>query len=135
MRSSPASTSRLLRVVAGFQVSISGRFWVSTEARGFEKATSGTPDLLLHYHASVTQRIDVNAIDRQYGYCNSDDCQPYVYEAGTLTIDVVDARANRLVWRGWAEGTVDGVIDNQGWLEQRIDDAVARILARLPRQL
>ena len=30
-RSSPASTSRLLRVVAGFQVSISGRFWVSTE--------------------------------------------------------------------------------------------------------
>ena len=31
MRSSPASTSRLLRVVAGFQVSISGRFWVSTE--------------------------------------------------------------------------------------------------------
>jgi hypothetical protein len=32
MRSPPASTSRLLRVVAGFQVSISGRFWVSTEA-------------------------------------------------------------------------------------------------------
>jgi hypothetical protein len=34
MRSPPASTSRLLRVVAGFQVSISGRFWVSTEADG-----------------------------------------------------------------------------------------------------
>jgi hypothetical protein len=32
MRSSPASTSRLLGVVAGFQVSISGRFWVSAEA-------------------------------------------------------------------------------------------------------
>ena len=32
MRSSPASTSRSLRgVVAGFQVSINGRFWVSTE--------------------------------------------------------------------------------------------------------
>ena len=31
MRSSPASTSRLLRVVAGFQMSINGRFWVSTE--------------------------------------------------------------------------------------------------------
>ena len=28
----PPSTSRPLRVVAGFQVSISGRFWVSTEA-------------------------------------------------------------------------------------------------------
>jgi len=32
MHSSPASTSRSLRcVVAGFQVSITGRFWVSTE--------------------------------------------------------------------------------------------------------
>ena len=33
MRSPPASTSRLLRVVAGFQVSITGRLWVSTEAK------------------------------------------------------------------------------------------------------
>ena len=31
MRSPPASTSRSSAVVAGFQVSISGRFWVSTE--------------------------------------------------------------------------------------------------------
>jgi hypothetical protein len=39
MRSPPASTSRLLRVVAGFQVSISGRFWVSTEETLGELAT------------------------------------------------------------------------------------------------
>jgi hypothetical protein len=30
-----SSTSRPLRVVAGFQVSISGRIWVSTEARSY----------------------------------------------------------------------------------------------------
>ena len=45
----------------------------------------------------------------------------------------VDTRTNRVVWRGWAEGSVDGVIDNQQWLEQRVDEAVRRILARLPR--
>src|SRR5688572_33372640 len=28
-------------------------------ARGFEKAASGAPDLLIHYHASISQRIEV----------------------------------------------------------------------------
>ena len=103
-------------------------------ARGFEKAASRTPDLLIHYHASFTQRVDVNGIDREYGYCGTDDCRPFVYDAGTLTVDLVDGRTNRLVWRGWAEGGVDGVIDDQAWLEQKVDDAVTRILAQLPRR-
>jgi uncharacterized protein DUF4136 len=58
-----------------------------------------------------------------------------VYDAGTLFVDLVDTRTNRLVWRGWAEGSVDGVIDNQEWMEQRIDHVVTRILQRLPRGL
>ena len=100
----------------------------------FEKTTLGTPDLLVHYHASVNQRIDVNGADREYGYCVADDdCRPYVSEAGTLTLDLVDTRTNKVIWRGWAEGTVDGVIDNQDWMEQKIDEAVTRILERLPR--
>ena len=48
---------------------------------------------------------------------------------------LVGTRTNKLVWRGWAEGSVDGVIDNQEWMEARIDDAVAQILQRLPRRL
>lgn len=63
--------------------------------RGFEKITSDAPDLLLHYHASVTQQVDVNGVDRQYGYCNAGDCRPYVYESGTLLIDFVDARTEQ----------------------------------------
>jgi hypothetical protein len=101
--------------------------------RGFEKTMSETLDLRLHYHVSFTQRIDANGIDAEYGYCDKYDCQPYVFEAGTLLLDFVDTRTNRVVWRGWAEGCVDGVIDNQQWLEQRVDEAVRRILARLPR--
>jgi hypothetical protein len=57
------------------------------------------------------------------------------YEAGTLVIDVVDARTNRLIWRGWAENTMDGAIDNQDWMEKTIDHAVARIFTQLPRNL
>jgi len=103
-------------------------------ARGFEKTASPTPDLLIHYHASFTQQVDVNSVDREYGYCRTGDCRPFVYDTGTLTVDLVDAGTNRLVWRGWAEGGVDGVIDDQTWLEQRVDQAVTRILAQLPRR-
>ena len=100
--------------------------------RGLEKTGLGIPDLLIHHHESVEQRIAVPAVDREHGTCR--DCPPTVYEAGTLTIDFVDTRTNRLVWRGWAEGAVDGVIDNQEWMEQKIDEAVTRILARLPQR-
>jgi hypothetical protein len=103
-------------------------------SRGFEKTTDA-PDLLLHYHASVSQEIDTSKIDRDYQYCDERDCEPYVYDAGTLVIDIVEPGSKRLIWRGWAEGSFEGVIDNQEWLEKRIDDAVARILNRLPHRL
>lgn len=101
-------------------------------AHGLEK-TSEPPDLLLHYHASVTQKLDVPAGDVQYGNC--DDCfQASTYDAGTIMLDLVDARTRSLVWRAWAEGAFEGVVDDQAWLEARIDTAVARIAATLPRR-
>jgi hypothetical protein len=103
-------------------------------ARGFGRPASGaSPDLLLHYHASVTQRLDVNGADRRRGYCY-DDCQPRVteYEEGTLVLDAVDARTNKVVWRGWAKDTVDGVIEDQALMERKIDEAVRRMMALFP---
>jgi hypothetical protein len=88
-------------------------------ARGFEKTTAGSPDVLIHYHASVTQTFNANGADQPYVTC--DDCEPYVYDAGTIVVDLVDARTRRLVWRGWAEGaltapsmtSVDGKADRR----------------------
>lgn len=102
---------------------------------GLEKIASGGPDLVVHYRASVRQRIYVNDIDPEKGYCDANNCKPGVYEAGTLLLDFVDARTDKLLWRGWAEDSVDGAIDNQELMEQKIDKAVARILERLPRRL
>jgi hypothetical protein len=103
--------------------------------RGFEKSTLQPPDFLVHYHANVTQEIDVRNLDREQPYPEHADGQPYVYDAGTLVIDIVEARTNQLVWRGWAEGSIEGLIDSQEWLERRIDEVVARILNRLPRRI
>ena len=100
--------------------------------RGFEK-TPGTPGLLLYYHASIAQRVDAYSTDLKYGYCN--ECRPSVYDAGTIVIDLVDAHSSKLVWRGWAEDRFEGAIDNQQLMEKQIDNAVARILQRLPPRL
>ncbi|MGQ0734699.1 MAG: DUF4136 domain-containing protein [Acidobacteriota bacterium] len=117
-----------------FQDSVQKAVEQRLEARGFERAAGAAPDLILHYHASVTQRIDVGQIDLDYDGCH--DCNlPTVYDAGSLVLDVVEARSNRLIWRGWAEGSMEGAIDNQAWMARRMDEAVARILERLPRRL
>ena len=57
------------------------------------------------------------------------------YEAGTLVLDLVDNRTNRLVWRGWAQETVEGVLDNEDEMARQIDEAVTRMMARLPPRL
>jgi hypothetical protein len=101
-------------------------------ARGIERTTYGMADLLVHYHASTTQRFYTSGEERNPP-CT--DCWLEVYDAGTILIDFIDARTEKLVWRGWAEGSIDGVIDNQAWLERRIDEAVARIFRQLPARM
>jgi hypothetical protein len=120
-----------------FQDRFQGAVEKQMAARGFERATSETPDLLIHYHANISQRIDVNRTDRGYGYCSAGDCPADVveYEAGTLVLDVIDPRTNRLIWRGWAQGHIEGALNNQDRMARQIDEAATRMLARFPRPL
>jgi hypothetical protein len=117
-----------------FKDHVEGAVEKQLAARGFSRPTSGTADLLLHYHASITQRIDVNRVDREYGYCYGGDCQARVveYEAGTLVLDVVDARTNKVIWRGWALDSVEDVLNNQDTMARKINQAVTRMLDRFP---
>ena len=104
-------------------------------AKGLQRASSGSPDLLIHYHASIDQRIDVNQTEREYNYCQTTNCDSWVvnYEAGTLVLDIVDAKTNKLIWRGWAQDSVADVLKNPDREAAKIDEAVTRMLARLPR--
>ena len=43
--------------------------------RGLALSPEGAPDLLVHYHASVTQEIDVVDRDSLSTYCDSDECR------------------------------------------------------------
>jgi hypothetical protein len=103
-------------------------------AKGYERAVSGEPDLLVHYHASVNQKVDIQPAYRRHGECYG-ECEPSVvaYEHGTLVIDVIDRKTSRMVWRGWAQDDMDGVIDDQQRLKRKVDEEVAQVMLRLPR--
>jgi hypothetical protein len=130
----PAGDARLERD-AFFQDHIQGAIERNMAARGFERAAATVePDVRVHFHAVIDRRLDVNRLDSQSGYCGGNDCQAGVseYEEGTLVIDVIDARTNRLVWRGWAQDSVEGVLENQDRLARKIEDAVRLMFMRLP---
>jgi hypothetical protein len=103
-------------------------------AKGYERVLAEEPDLLIHYHASVNQKVEVYEVDARYGYCYG-NCQPQFtdYEQGTLVIDVVDNRTSKVVWRGWAQDIMNGVIDNQDRLEKQVDEGVSKMMMLLPR--
>jgi hypothetical protein len=103
-------------------------------ARGYERVVTGRPQLLIHFHANIDRRLNVNAADAKYGYCLNDACRAGVreYEAGTLIVDVIDVRTNRLVWRGWAQDSVEGVLEDRDRLVRMVDAGVARMFANFP---
>jgi hypothetical protein len=130
----PAGDARLERD-AFFQDHIQGAIERNMAARGFDRAAAAAePDVRVHFHAVIDRRLDVNRLDSQSGYCGRSDCQTGVseYEEGTLVIDMIDVRTNRLVWRGWAQDSVEGVLDNQDRLARKIEDAVRLMFMRLP---
>ena len=102
-------------------------------AKGLEPTTIGAPDVLVHYHLNLSQQMDVSTIEGDVSRGERPEERRFVFEAGTLVLELVEPGTRRLLWRGWAEGSFEGLIDNQAWLEARVDSAVQRILARLPR--
>jgi hypothetical protein len=119
-----------------FEDRVEGAIEKAMAKRGFVRApASGQPDLLIHYHASITERLDVDRLDRSSAYCATAECSSGVtrYEAGTLVVDIVDATSNVLIWRGWAQGSVEGVLGNRDRLRRRIDESVTRMFESLPQ--
>lgn len=50
------------------------------------------------------------------------------YEQADLIIDVIDARTQKLVWRGWTSGEAT----QANYAPRAVDEAVSRILSRFP---
>ena len=94
---------------------------------------AGPLDLRAQYQVNFSKRVEINGGAASAGSC-SRDCEPeaYAYEQGTLVVDLVDARTNKVVWSGWSRDNMEGIIDNQERMERKIDRVVAAMFERIP---
>ncbi len=111
-----------------FKDHLQGEVEKQLAARGYTLAGPDQADLLIHYHAHIDQRIDVTSVDRSYGYGG----EIRDYEAGTIVLDLVDARTQKVIWRGWAQDAVSGMLADQDTMAGKVNEAVTRMLAQLP---
>jgi hypothetical protein len=116
-----------------FQDRLQGAVERGLALRKLERSAPGaTPELLIHYHATVSRRLNVNQVDYAYGYTIDAQSQIREYEAGTIVLDIVDARTNEVVWRGWAQRDMTDLLEDEGKMAEWIETAVQRMLAQLP---
>src|SRR5581483_9800760 len=103
------------------------------ETRALDRVeATDTPDLLVHYHAAVSSRVvAVDTTGRPDPYY--DNGVPLVADdTATLMIDMVDSRTGHLVWRGWAQTDLEGLVSRADRFTSKINLAVTRMFARLP---
>ncbi|MGI9235461.1 MAG: DUF4136 domain-containing protein [Woeseiaceae bacterium] len=135
----------------GYESIVSSFLKVATaqelDRRGLKYAES--PDLKVNFYINTEEKIRTRSVPtmqsyygtyygyrRRFGYDPFYSYQAYEtrvdqYTEGTLNIDVVDVKAQKLVWEGMASGRVrDSAIIN---MEQSIDSAVAAIMQSFPR--
>jgi hypothetical protein len=110
-------------------------------SNGYQLAAGGGADFLVGYHVSTAGKLDATTVNTYYGYgygwggwyapAMATNTYVHEYTEGTLLIDVVDAQANELVWRGTAQAEVSET-DSPQQTNQKIAAAVEGILARFP---
>jgi hypothetical protein len=95
-------------------------------ASGFQMETAAEPDFTVAYFVTTKNKYDL----REYGYglprwFSARDIRVDQYTEGTLTVDVIDAKTSRLVWRGRALGTIE--MKN---MDEKISKAVEKLVSR-----
>ncbi|MCI0635474.1 MAG: DUF4136 domain-containing protein [Actinobacteria bacterium] len=100
-------------------------------AKGYVEAAENL-DFLVAVHGGTRSRVSIS--ERQYGrrgWYGSGGVDVYQYDEGMLSVDVVDARQNQLVWRGTATKVLARDPSPEK-IEETINLAVDRILEKFP---
>ena len=109
--------------------------------KGYQMQTSGTPDFLVSYYASLRAKLRVRTDYDGYrepsgslgssSYAGGTRTRVYDFDQGLLVLDIVDADTKKLMWRGTAKDAVD-----LSWSQQRktakISEAVRKMLSQFP---
>ncbi len=104
--------------------------------KGYRKVSEAEPDFRINYLGVGRLKLDVSTWDTgtsgtaPYGHWRP-FANPYndsrVRREGTLTLDVVDAKNGKLVWRGISKNTYKGPKD-----VKKVDKALKKLLKKFP---
>jgi len=105
-------------------------------AKGYPKAGSEAPDFLVSTVAVIGRSLDAQTGSSTLGYGWGHSYmvgtgETMSFDAGTLLIDVLDARSRELLWRGSATGAVDPERPPEK-REARIKEVVHDVMERFP---
>jgi len=111
------------------------------QGRGFMKETKADPDFLVTYYPIVKERryrttthvgMGMGWGYRPfYGRMGMSTSQVHHYKEGTIVIEIVDFRTNRMIWQGAADGALTG-LNNPEDADEVVPKAVHDILAKFP---
>jgi uncharacterized protein DUF4136 len=103
---------------------------------GFIEAADGHPDFYVAFYVGLKDRYDFSGIgygmpvlrrrSGWWGWPRGYDVWAVPYKESTLIVDVIDAKTNQLVWRGFDDDTLD-----TGKPEKTLDKAVDHIVSKL----
>ncbi|MGD8868359.1 MAG: DUF4136 domain-containing protein [Gemmatimonadales bacterium] len=103
-------------------------------AKGYKKATSGQPDILINFYVTTEKKMDVDTYYTgwgYYGWYGGTQTTVRQWTEGTLVIDFIDTAEKDLAWRGWAQGELQHSLSPEE-RTRRINTVVAGILKQYP---
>ncbi len=109
-------------------------------AKQVKRETAGDPDVLLDYypvyqnrHYTTHTRVGFGTGGYGWGVRSSiGSSRRHTYKEGTIVLQMVDFKTNKLVWEGVAEGALTGLAGNPQDAEAAIGKAVRDLLEEFP---
>ena len=97
--------------------------------RGYQPVES-SPDFYVAYYAGTGTVVDTRVAQSQYHVDGKKiSTETYEYPAGTIVVDVVDARSDSLAWRGTG---IARIPDNPDEYSRAIRATISQIVAQFP---
>jgi hypothetical protein len=97
--------------------------------RGYQ-SVDASPDFYVAYYAGMGKVVDTRIAQSQYHVDGKKiSTETYEYPAGTIVVDVVDARSDSLAWRGTG---IARIPDNPDEYSRAIRAAINQIVAQFP---
>lgn len=109
------------------------------QAKGFVMETKADPDFLVTYYPIVHNRKVRTTVHTGwgwgyrpfYGRMGVSNSQVRTYKEGTIVLEIVDFKTNRMIWQGAADGALTG-LENPEDANEVVARAVHDILAKFP---